>query len=251
LRNGCLPLREIMRKLKLAVNEEKPRICKVPEGEFDFLGYAFGRICSARTGQARLGYRPSKKSIKRMVEQIHAPTDRTGTWQETTVLVGRLNRTLRGWANYFNVGAVNNAYRAVRQLHRCVVAPVVAHQAQGQMTQGRDLSTLAPLRALRVPTPNRAWARLAWAKGRGLVREPDAGEPPVRFDERDAKRSHGYTTKAPTSERSGNRYVQPKATAPHLDSTTSGLVHRSDCRLDRSDRMAPKRSVPEQRAKGR
>jgi peptide deformylase len=32
-----------------------------------------------------------------------------------------------------------------RQLHRCAVAPVVAHQAQGQATQGRDLSTLAPL----------------------------------------------------------------------------------------------------------
>ena len=31
-------LREIMGKLKLTVNEEKTRICKVPEGEFDFLG---------------------------------------------------------------------------------------------------------------------------------------------------------------------------------------------------------------------
>src|SRR5712664_4380994 len=35
------------------------------------------------------------------------------------------------------------------------------------------------------------------------------------------KRSHGYTTKAPPDERGGNRYVQPKATAPHLDSTKS------------------------------
>ena len=51
-----------MGKLKLTVNEEKTRICKVPEGEFDFLGYTFGRMYSARTGQARIGYRPSKKS---------------------------------------------------------------------------------------------------------------------------------------------------------------------------------------------
>jgi murein tripeptide amidase MpaA len=46
-----------------------------------------------------------------------------------------------------------------RRLRGSAVAPVVALQAQGQTMQGRDLSTLASLRALRARTSGSAWAR--------------------------------------------------------------------------------------------
>jgi group II intron reverse transcriptase/maturase len=106
-------LRGLMGKLKLTVNEEKTRICTVPGGSFDFLGYTFGRLYKRTTGKAYLGMRPSKKSIRHMIETVHELTAEAGVWQETTALVDKLNRSLRGWANYFQVGTVTKAYRAI------------------------------------------------------------------------------------------------------------------------------------------
>jgi RNA-directed DNA polymerase len=106
-------MRDLMGKLKLTVNEEKTRICKVPEGSFDFLGYTFGRLYKRTTGKAYIGMRPSKKSIRHMIDIVHELTAEATVWQDTTALVGKLNRALRGWANYFQVGMTTRAYRAI------------------------------------------------------------------------------------------------------------------------------------------
>ena len=44
---------------------------------------------------------------------LHALTVRARTWQGTTKLVDKLNRLLRGWANYFSVGSTSGAYHAL------------------------------------------------------------------------------------------------------------------------------------------
>jgi RNA-directed DNA polymerase len=106
-------MREMMRRLKLTVNETKTRLCQIPADTFDFLGYTFGRCHSTQTGRAYLGTRPSKKKIHALCESLSEQTHRRFTSLETDVLVGRLNRQLRGWANYFRLGPVSKAYRAV------------------------------------------------------------------------------------------------------------------------------------------
>jgi len=93
-------LREVTKKLDLAVNEEKTRICRVPEGSFDFLGYTFGRCHSHRNGRAYLGTKPSRKSIKRVCDAIRAETGRHTLIRSAEQMVELLNWKLQGWANY-------------------------------------------------------------------------------------------------------------------------------------------------------
>jgi len=52
-------------------------------------------------------------AIARRGLSIHALTVRSQALQDTAELVAKLNRTLRGWANYFHVGTVSKAYRAI------------------------------------------------------------------------------------------------------------------------------------------
>jgi group II intron reverse transcriptase/maturase len=108
-------MRGIMGKLKLTVNETKTRVCRLPEEKFDFLGYTFGRCYSTQTGRAYLGTVPSKKRVLRICEAISRETERNKTMLDREQVVGTLNRMMVGWANYFCLGPVSKAYRAVEQ----------------------------------------------------------------------------------------------------------------------------------------
>jgi RNA-directed DNA polymerase len=106
-------MRAMMARLKLTVNETKTRECHVPEETFDFLGYRFGRCYDRRTGQSYVGARPSPKKIHRLCREISDLTSRSSLRLSVAEQVTRLNRTLRGWWNYFSHGTVGRAYQVV------------------------------------------------------------------------------------------------------------------------------------------
>lgn len=106
-------MQAIMTKLKLTVNEQKTRTCRVPEESFDFLGYTIGRCYSLRTGRAFIGTKPARKRIVAICQQISLMTRRESYYKPVDLMVAELNRTLRGWGNYFSLGVVSQAYRAV------------------------------------------------------------------------------------------------------------------------------------------
>ncbi len=124
-------MRTMMSKLKLTVNEQKTRLCRLPEETFDFLGYTLGRNYDCRTGESYLGPRPSRKKIDRLCGAISELTERRKAWRDVEELIGRINRKLRGWSNYFRLGTVSKAYRNIDS-HTALSGPsVVVCEVQG------------------------------------------------------------------------------------------------------------------------
>ncbi len=126
-------LRGMMARLKLTINETKTRLCQAPDEPFNFLGYTIGRRYSAKTGRPYIGVWPSDKKLRGLNQKLHEQTDRRWGWLDPEELVGRLNRLLGGWANYFCLGTVTSAYRKVtaHACHRLRQWLVRKHHVQG------------------------------------------------------------------------------------------------------------------------
>lgn len=111
-------MRDLMRRIKLTVNETKTHVCRLPAESFNFLGYTFGRMYSPRTGRPYLGVRPSRKKVASICHELNEVAASLATWHPPEMLVSRMNEVIRGWAGYFSYGTLTPAYRIVHQ-HAC------------------------------------------------------------------------------------------------------------------------------------
>ena len=87
---------------------------KRPTERFDFLGYSFGAHLFEANGNWYLGASPSKKSVRRFKTKIGDLLVPSNIDPRPEVC-DKLNRSLRGWSNYFGYGSRNKAYRSVDQ----------------------------------------------------------------------------------------------------------------------------------------
>jgi RNA-directed DNA polymerase len=102
----------VMTKLGLTINEAKTSLKNARQERFDFLGYSFGPHYHYRANGQYLGASPSKKSVQRLkakVRDLLMPGNNE-PWQDVR---DTLNRTLRGWSNYFCHGTRRPAFRGV------------------------------------------------------------------------------------------------------------------------------------------
>jgi len=129
-------MRDMMAKLKLTVNDAKTKLCHLPEESFDFLGYTIGPSWSWKQRRMVLSTRPSRKAVQRLQAKISEVTGHNRTLLDADYVVMQLNRTLKGWANYFCRGPVSTAYRNVdlHVRHRLRQWLTHKHKQSGQGT---------------------------------------------------------------------------------------------------------------------
>jgi RNA-directed DNA polymerase len=123
----------VMTRLGLTINEAKTSLKDARQERFDFLGYSFGPHHHKANGKWYLGASPSKKSVQRLktrVRDLLVPTN-LDPWVEVR---DTLNRSLRGWSNYFCYGTRGAAFRSIDHY---VTERVRAFLARRHKVQGR------------------------------------------------------------------------------------------------------------------
>lgn len=154
----------IMKRIKIEINWQKTKISRIPEESFEFLGYTFGQCYSRRKGLGYLGTQPSRKRVQRICEVISQKTQRSTMVKETGIVVRDLNARMSGWANYFSLGSVSKAYRAIdgHARHRLRQWLCGKHKIEGQ---GRQRFTDEYIdHELGLIRLTRSTANLPWAK---------------------------------------------------------------------------------------
>jgi len=129
----------VMAKLGLTINESKTSLKNARRERFTFLGFSFGPHHPYNPSPRMYLYMsasPSKKSVQRLkakVGELLVPSN-TDPWPEVR---DDLNRTLRGWSNYFNLGSPVAAFRSVDHYVRERVQAFLArrHKVAGRGTR--------------------------------------------------------------------------------------------------------------------
>jgi RNA-directed DNA polymerase len=127
----------VMTRLGLTINESKTSLKDARRERFDFLGYSFGPHYPYNSGvRQQMSASPSKKSVQRLkakVRELLVPSN-TDPWPAVR---DDLNRSLRGWSNYFNLGSPVMAFRSVDHYVRERVRAFLArrHKVAGRGTR--------------------------------------------------------------------------------------------------------------------
>ena len=107
---------EVLATIGLRLHPDKTRIACLAGGKdgFDFLGFHHHMVESWRwRGRWYVQRWPSDRAMRSVRSKIKEATDRRYVGTDLSVVVGRINRLLRGWGNYFRRGNSANKFHHI------------------------------------------------------------------------------------------------------------------------------------------
>ncbi|MCZ7640699.1 MAG: hypothetical protein M5U12_34365 [Verrucomicrobia bacterium] len=156
--------------LGLQINREKTRVLDLrqPGQSLDFLGYTF-RQDRDQYGRPQRYWNlvPSRKAVARERETLRGLISPQQCSTPLPELVGRLNRHLRGWANYFGLGYPRNVFRHLNHFVRYRLGQHLQRRSQRGWRARKGVSLYAHFGTVGTGSfVNAFWKRRLW-------REPD------------------------------------------------------------------------------
>jgi RNA-directed DNA polymerase len=95
-------VKHVLERLGLTLNEAKTHVVDATQTSFNFLGFTLQMSRGAKTGKPYPNVRPADKSLKKIKARLTELTGRNLTAIPLSDVVGNVNRSLRGWVNYFH-----------------------------------------------------------------------------------------------------------------------------------------------------
>lgn len=109
-----LKAKQILERMELTLNEEKTRVLDARDEGFDFLGFTFCRRRNRQTGKDIILVEPSRKSQRHFRQEVRRLTGRWSHCLAEEEVLGRVNRYVSGWVNYFHRYNSTQAFRRQR-----------------------------------------------------------------------------------------------------------------------------------------
>jgi len=112
---------KLEKRLGLEINREKTRILDLrqPGQSLDFLGYTFRQVNDRYGREQRYwNLEASRKAMAKEREALRGMINAHQSHTPLPELIGRVNRHLKGWSNYFKLGYPRKTFRHVNRFVR-------------------------------------------------------------------------------------------------------------------------------------
>ncbi len=95
-------VRDVLERLDLRLNESKTHVVDASQSGFDFLGFTIQKSQGVKTGKSYPNVRPADKSLKKIKARLKELTEPHLPPIPLQDIVENMNRSLKGWVNYFH-----------------------------------------------------------------------------------------------------------------------------------------------------